>query len=157
MQEGWTQTLGEMTYGIYVLTTFYQEVVNGMIASWVSQVSYDPLLIMVAVHPHRYSHQLIKKSGCFALHVIDRQQADFLARFKGSDPKAKFSSVRWKRGKTGCPILGECLAYLECNVKASYIPGNHTLFLGEVVEAQSLGAGTPFSSLDYDGVYLGKD
>ena len=157
MQEGWIKTLGKMTYGIYVLTTYHKEAVNGMIASWVSQISYYPLLIMAAVHPNRYSHRLIEKSGCFALHVIDRQQADFLSRFKGPDPKAKFSSVQWERGKTGCPILNECMAYLECHVKARYTPGNHTLFLGEVVGAQTFSAGTPFSSLDYDGVYLGKE
>jgi flavin reductase (DIM6/NTAB) family NADH-FMN oxidoreductase RutF len=55
-----------MTYGIYVLTSFYKEEINGMIASWVSQVSYDPLLIMAAVHTHRYSHHLIEKAGAFA-------------------------------------------------------------------------------------------
>ena len=157
MQEDWIKTLGKMTYGIYVLTSFYKEEVNGMIASWVSQISYDPLLIMVAVHPNRYSHQLIEKSGCFALHVIDRQQADFLSRFKGPDPKAKFSSVQWDRGRTGCPILRECTAYLECRVTARYDPGNHTLFVGEVVAGQSLATGTPFTTLDYKGVYLGKE
>ena len=157
MQEGWIEALAKMTYGIYVLTTFHKEAVNGMIASWVSQISYDPLLVMAAVHPSRYSHQLIEKSGCFALHVIDRRQADFLARFKGPDPKAKFSSVQWQRGQTGCPILSECMAYLECNVKASYRPGNHTLFLGEVIDAKSFAEGTPFSSMDYNGVYLGKE
>ena len=156
MQKDWIEILGKMTYGIYVLTSFHKEEVNGMIASWVSQISYDPLLIMAAVHPNRYSHQLIEKSGCFALHVIDRQQVELLACFKGPDPKAKFSSVQWERGQTGCPILSECLAYLECNVKASYTPGNHTLFLGEVVAAQSFTDGIPFSSLDYNGVYLGK-
>ena len=156
MHEGWIKTLGKMTYGIYVLTSFYKEEVNGMIASWVSQVSYDPLLIMAAVHPSRYSHQLIEKSGCFALHVIERQQTEFLARFKGPDPISKFSAVQWKRGKTGCPILSDCMAYLECNVKTSYSPGNHTLFLGEVVDARSFAEGTPFSTMDYNGVYLGK-
>jgi flavin reductase (DIM6/NTAB) family NADH-FMN oxidoreductase RutF len=157
MQQDWIKTLGKMTYGIYVLTSFHKEEVNGMIASWVSQISYDPLLIMAAVHPNRYSHQLIEKSGCFALHVIDRQQTEFLARFKGPDPISKFASVQWERGKTGCPILNECMAYLECNVKASYTPGNHTLFLGEVVGAQSFAEGTPFTSMDYNGVYLGKE
>ncbi len=97
MQEGWIKTLGKMTYGIYVLTSFHKKEVNGMIASWVSQISYDPLLIMAAVHPNRYSHQLIEKSGCFAL------------------------------------------------------------FLGEVVDAHSFTEGTPFSSMDYNGVYLGKE
>ena len=156
MQQDWIKALGKMTYGIYVLTSCHKEEVNGMIASWVSQVSYDPLLIMAAVHPNRYSHQLIAQSGCFALHVIDRQQTEFLARFKGPDPKAKLSTVQWERGETGCPILSECMAYLECKVKASYRPGNHTLFLGEVVDAQSLADRTPFSSMDYNGVYLGE-
>jgi flavin reductase (DIM6/NTAB) family NADH-FMN oxidoreductase RutF len=157
MQEDWIKTLGRMTYGIYVMTTFHDEEINGMIASWVSQISYDPLLVMAAVHPNRHSHQLIEKSGCFALHVIDRQQKEYLARFKGPDPAAKFSAVQWKRGRTGCPILTECMAYLECRVKSTYTPGNHTLFLGEVVGAQTFSEGIPFSTLDYNGVYLGKE
>jgi len=157
MQQDWIKALGQMTYGIYVLTSSHQDDFNGMIASWVSQISYDPLLVMVAVHPNRYSHQLIEKNGSFALHVIDRRQTEFLARFKGPDPKSKFSSVRWQRGKTGCPILKDCMAYLECKVKARYVPGNHTLFLGEVVDAGSFTDGTPFTTLDYSGVYLGKE
>ena len=156
MQEDWIKALGKMTYGIYVLTSYYEDKVNGMIASWVSQISYDPLLIMAAVHPNRYSHQLIEQSGCFALHVIDRQQTEFLARFKGPDPDSKFSTVQWERGKTGCPILNECMAYLECRVTARHSPGNHTLFLGEVIEARSFAEGTPFSTMDYNGVYLGN-
>jgi len=157
MQQDRLKTLGKMTYGIYVLTSSHQDEVNGMIASWVSQISYNPLLVMVAVHPNRYSHRLIEKSGSFALHVIDRQQTEFLDRFKGPDPKSKFSSVQWQRGKTGCPILNDCMAFLECKVKSSYTPGNHTLFVGEVVDARAFEDGTPFSSLDYRGVYLGKE
>lgn len=156
MKEEWVRALGSMTYGIYVLTSFYKEEINGMIASWVSQVSYDPLLIMVAVHPNRYSHNLIAKSSCFALHVLAGDQSNLLGRFKGPDPKAKFSSLPWQRGRTGCPVLKECIAYFECRVTAEYTPGNHTLFLGEVLEARMLNRGKALTSIDYDGVYLGK-
>ena len=156
MKNEWIRTLGSMTYGIYVLTSFYKKEINGMIASWVSQVSYDPLLIMVAVHPNRYSHNLIDKSGCFALHVLAADQSNLLGRFKGPDPKAKFSSIQWQRGQTGCPVLKECMAYFECRVTATYTPGNHTLFLGEVLAAKIIGKGNILSSRDYDGVYLGK-
>jgi len=127
-----------------------------MIASWVSQVSYDPLLIMVAVHTHRYSHHLIEKSGCFALHVLAREQTDLLKRFKGPDPKTKFSSIQWKRGKTGNPVLEDCLAYFEGQVVEKCSPGNHTLFFAEVVDARVVAEGQRLSSLDYDGVYLGR-
>ena len=156
MKDEWIQALGNMTYGIYVLTSFYEEEFNGMIASWVSQVSYEPLLIMVAVHPNRYSHNLIAKSGCFALHTLGADQSNLLSRFKGPDPKAKFSSIQWQRGRTGCPILKDCMAYFECRLTAQYTPGNHTLFLGEVLEAQVIGKGDILNSLDYDGHIFGQ-
>ena len=65
MKEGFLKAIGKMVYGIYVLTASYKDEINAMIASWVSQVSYDPLLIMAAVHPNRYSNFLIEKSGFF--------------------------------------------------------------------------------------------
>jgi flavin reductase (DIM6/NTAB) family NADH-FMN oxidoreductase RutF len=77
----------QMTYGIYVLTTRNESEINGMIASWVSQVSYDPPLMMVAVHPNRYSHTLITQSRIFALHSLDRAQKDLLARFKDENER----------------------------------------------------------------------
>ena len=154
--EKWLQALGRMTHGIYVLTTAHGQEVNGMIASWVSQISYAPLLVMVAVHPNRYSHHLIQKGGAFALHVLSRSQQHLVRHFKDPDPAAKFASIKWSPGKTGCPILEQCLAYLECELKATYEPGNHTLFIGEVVDAGTVEEGEPLSTLDYQGVYLGK-
>ncbi len=156
MKDEWIKALGTMTYGIYGLTTFYKDEINGMIASWVSQVSYDPLLILVAVHQNRYSHHLIEQSGCFALHVLTRDQTDFLRRFKGSGSKEKFIGIQWRRGITGCPVLSDCLAYFECMVKTKYTPGNHTLVIGEVIASQVITPGDPLSILDFDGVYLGK-
>ena len=156
MKDEWIRALGAMPYGIYVLTSSHEKEINGMIASWVSQISYDPLLIMVAVHPDRYSHKLITDSGYFALHVLAADQSDLMGRFKGPDPKAKFSSIQWQPGLTGCPLLNDCLAYFECRVTAKYTPGNHTLFVGEVLSAQVIGKGNILSSQDYNGIYLGK-
>ena len=156
MKEEWIPALRAMTYGIYVLTSSHEEKINGMIASWVSQVSFDPLLIMVAVHTNRYSHQLIDQSGCLALHVLANDQADLLKRFKGPDPQAKFAALQWKRGKTGCPILADCIAYFEGRIVDRVRPGNHTLFIAEVVDAGVMDEGHPLSSLDYKGQYLGN-
>ena len=156
MKAEWIRALEAMTYGIYVLTSSHEDKINGMIASWVSQVSYDPLLIMAAVHTNRYSHRLIDQSGCLALHVLARDQAELLKRFKGSDPLAKFAGLQWQRGKTGCPILSDCIAYFEGRIVDRFRPGNHTLFIAEVVDAGVMDQGHPLSSLDYNGQYLGK-
>jgi flavin reductase (DIM6/NTAB) family NADH-FMN oxidoreductase RutF len=157
MDERWLQVLGSMPHGLYVLTSHFEEIMNGMIASWVSQISYDPPLVMVAVHPTRYSHQLIQKSGRFALHLLSPTQKDLLSRFKGPDPEAKFASIAWRKGKTGCPILKACLGYLECKVRERYAPGNHSLFIGEVISGEIFSNEDPLNTFDYEGVYTGRD
>ena len=157
MKAEWINAFSTMTYGIYVLTSCYQKTINGMIASWVSQVSYSPPQIMAAVHTDRYSHQLVEKSGSFALHVLAKSQKDLLSKFKGKDPEAKFSDLNWTAGKTGCPILSDCLAYMECELETHYRPGNHTLFIGKVIDAGVVAEGHPLNTGEYEGVYLGKD
>lgn len=156
MENQWQSALGRMTYGIYVLTTAVEDEINGMIASWVSQISHDPALIMVAVHPNRYSHRMIRQSGCFALHVVEKDRKDFLKRFKGPDPIGKFSGIGWRKGSTGSPIIEECIAWIECKVLDRLDPGNHTLFIGQIVDAKRVSTNPAMSTADYDGVYTGK-
>ena len=156
MKKEWIPAFAKMSYGIYVLTTAHKESINGMIASWVSQISYDPPLVLVAVHPNRYTHELVEKSGVFALHIPAKHQKDLLGRFKGPDPAAKFAGIDWEKGKTGSPILKDCIAWMDCVVQTTYRPNGHTLFIGEIVEAHFLVEAAPLTTEDYEGAYLGK-
>jgi len=156
MRDRWLKAFGDMTYGIYVLPPRHDQDINGMIASWVAQVSYEPPLILAAVHPNRYCHALMKQGGHFALHILDQRQTEFLRRMKGPDPAAKFEGVDWEPGVTGCPILSDCLAWFECRITQHMKPGNHTLFIGQVVAAGSNANGRPLCTLDYEGTYLGR-
>ncbi|MBW2207600.1 MAG: flavin reductase [Deltaproteobacteria bacterium] len=157
MEEKWLHALGAMVNGIYVLTTGDDARMTGMIASWVSQVSHDPPMVMIAVHPNRYSHQLIKKTGSFALHLLLKEQKQLLVHLKGPEPEKRLEDLAWHAGETGVPILQDCLAYLECVLRARHEPGNHTLYIGEVVGADLFSAEEPMSTLDYEGFYVGKE
>ncbi len=66
------------------------------------------------------------------------------------------SSIKWEKGKTGCPLIMDSIAYLECTVKVDYKPGNHALFIGEVIHAQGLSDLEPMNTGDYESMYLGK-
>ncbi len=156
MKTEWIAALGKMTHGIYVLTTCHGDDVNGMIASWVCQVSYDPPLVAAAVHPARYTHTLIEKSGVFVLHMLEKDQSALLRRFKGEDPEAKFDGLDWRKGRTGCPLLSKCAAFLECRVRQTLAPGNHTLFVGEIIHAARISDNPVLTTADYSGQYLGK-
>ncbi len=156
MDNKWQQAFGRMTNGIYVLTTRYGDQINAMIASWVTQVSYDPPLILAAVHPNRYCHDLVEKSAAFALHIIARDQTEMIERMMGPDPSAKFDGLQWEADTNGCPRLEACLAWFACRVNAIHRPGNHTLFIGEVVDAGINAQGKPMRTLDYEGKYTGN-
>ena len=157
MPPEWLQALGQMTYGLYVVTAGQGERIGGMIASWVSQVSYAPPLIMLAVHPRRYTHALIREYGAFVLQVVDTEHKDFLTRFKGPDPAGKLSGLEWETGMTGAPVLVDCPASMECRVVDSMAPGNHTLFIGEILQAVHRREASLLTSLDYAGMYIGRD
>lgn len=156
MKTEWLRAFGTMTYGVYVLTTALESQINGMIASWVSQVSYEPPLVAAAVHGNRFSHRLVRESGRFALHVLGKGQKELVTKFMGSDPEIKFSGIEWQPGQTGCPLLTDCAAFFECMLTKSIQPGNHTLFIGEVVHAAVVSGAEPLTTQDYRGQYIGK-
>ena len=157
LDQAWLEVLGKMPHGIYVLTCRHGEDLNGMIASWVTQVSYAPPLILVAIHPNRYSHRLIEAGGSFALHLLGKDHPGMIHRFKGPDPAAKFDGLDWRPGKNGSPVLKGVLGFMDCVVVETYRPGNHTLYVGKVVDAALYAPGHPLSTLDYEKTYVGRD
>ena len=150
------KTLEMITYGLYILTTKKGREINGMIASWVSQVSFSPPLVMVGVRTNRYSHKMIIDSRVFALNVLGKEESSLVGKFKGASPAEKFEGIRWESKTTGAPIITETLAYMDCRLVSSVDTGDHTIFIGEIVDADTLRDGTPMTSQDYGKVYLGQ-
>ena len=69
---------------------------------------------------------------------------------------AKFSDIEWRKGKTGSPVIRDCIAWFECEVVSSFDPGNHTVFIGKVVDAKTVSENAVMITADYDGAYIGK-
>ncbi len=129
-----------LIHGVYVITTRLGERLNGMTASWVSQVSLNPLLLMVSIAPGRYSHDLIKESGVFAVNVLNAGQVDLAKRFGFQSGRKvdKFAGLEHLTATTGSPILPEAYAFFDLKLVETFPAGDHTLFVGEVVEAKIL-------------------
>jgi flavin reductase (DIM6/NTAB) family NADH-FMN oxidoreductase RutF len=129
-----------LVHGVYVVTTRLGDKVNGMTAAWVSQVSIKPLMVMAAIAPPRYSHDLIQESGCFAINVLADGQVELGKRFgfKSGRQIDKFAGLEWTPAITGAPILPQAYAYLDLKLAHSFTAGDHTLFVGEVVAAKIL-------------------
>jgi flavin reductase (DIM6/NTAB) family NADH-FMN oxidoreductase RutF len=126
--------------GVYLVTARLGDKVNGMTAAWVSQVSLNPLLVMVSIAPPRYSHSLIKESGIFAINVLTSGQVELAKRFgyKSGRKIDKFAGLDYLTAASGAPVLPQAYAFMDLKLVDTFTAGDHSLFVGEVLEAKLL-------------------
>ena len=134
-----------ITGGVYVITTSSGGIINGQAASWVTRISQEPFWVAVALYERNYTHDLLLESDIFAINVLKEGQQEIARHFgKQSGRKVdKFAGIKFHKAKTGAPILDDCLAYLDCEVIFSRKFGDHTLFIGEIVDEGVLNEGKP--------------
>jgi flavin reductase (DIM6/NTAB) family NADH-FMN oxidoreductase RutF len=110
---------------------------NGMTASWVTQLSMEPVLIGVGIDNGAVTHRLISESGVFSVNLWPSDDTRVFVKF--SKPATREGDSLNGRpvhlGTTGAPVFDEAVAWLECEVRDSLDLGTHTLFIGEVVDA----------------------
>ena len=99
-----------------------------------------PPLVVVSIAPSRYSHGLIQESGVMAVNVLTSDQVELGKRFgyKSGRKVDKCAGLAWITKTTGAPILPQAYAYLDLKLVSTHPAGDHTLFVGEVVEAEIL-------------------
>lgn len=130
--------LRKIPHGLYICGVKDGEELNGFTASWVMQSSFKPPMIVNCVNQSSGSHEMIKKSGVFALSFLEEGQKDLAAKFFKPQRRVgnKLADLDFTLGEeTGCPIITDSLGYIECKVVDSLSQSDHTVFLGEVVSS----------------------
>jgi flavin reductase (DIM6/NTAB) family NADH-FMN oxidoreductase RutF len=124
-------------YGLFIATSRAADKIGAGTINWVTQTSFAPPLVVAAIQAGSTLHEVIGASRVFALHVLGKNQKDIaMAFFKGAQPDgAKLNGFRFETGATGAPILLDAPAWFECRVAEEIRRGDHTIFVGEVVEA----------------------
>jgi len=130
-------TLRMIPYGLYVLTAASGDRVAAATVNWVTQASFEPPLVAVGVKADSHAHALIKESRAFALNVLGKgQQAMAYTFFKPADRQGQtISGEPFRPGTTGAPILEAAPAFVECTLEATVEKGDHSIFVGRVVDA----------------------
>lgn len=139
--------LRALTYGLYVIGARAGDEVNGMTATWVTQVSFEPPLVAAAVQTNAYTHALITAGASFSINILAGGQKPLAAKFTQPQRRAgdKLGPYEIGQAATGCPILREALAYVDCELVQAIPSGDHTLFIGRVVAAGLQRAGQPLT------------
>lgn len=125
-------------YGMYVLTASDgRDRVAAATVNWVTQVAFEPPLIVIGVKTDSHAHPLIKETKAFALNILGKgQQALAYTFFKPAELSGEtISGQKFRKGATGAPILLDTPAFVECTLEDTVEKGDHSVFVGRVVEA----------------------
>ena len=143
-------TLGRFATGVTVVTardTSGRD--HGMTVSAFCSVSLDPPRVLCCVERSADMYPVIAGASQFAVNILTTAQEAISRRF-AEERDDRFDGLGYTRGVTGCVLLDDILAYLECSVASRFDGGDHMIVLGDVIAA---GAADGRPLLYYRGGY----
>jgi rubredoxin/flavin reductase (DIM6/NTAB) family NADH-FMN oxidoreductase RutF len=154
-----SKALYSLTYGLFVVSSFKGAKFNGQIANTAIQVCSEPQVIQAVINKNNLTHEYISASKAFTVSILSKETPlNFIGGFgfKTGREVDKFAGVNFKVGQTGAPIvMDNSLAYLEMKVFAQYDVHTHTIFVGELVDADVIKEGEPITYAYYQQVKRG--
>jgi flavin reductase (DIM6/NTAB) family NADH-FMN oxidoreductase RutF len=129
--------LRKFPHGVFICGVAENGEVNGFTASWVTQGSFEPPLVVMAVRSDSTSNGIIQRTGRFSLNVLSADQKDLAAVFFKPQTAigGRFDAAPFQLGELGLPILEGGLGAVECELVGQVAAGDHTVFVGEVKNA----------------------
>jgi flavin reductase (DIM6/NTAB) family NADH-FMN oxidoreductase RutF len=150
--------LRHFPYGLYAVTVAHGGEEHGMTANWVTQASFEPPMVAIAVENTSRTIEMIRDAHYFAVNLFQQSQRELagkLGRASQNTPQ-KLRGLKTKPGPVGgSPVLADALGWVECRVVATLPAGDHTLVLGEVVAAGAEHEGAPLTLRDAGFKYSG--
>ncbi len=132
------QVLRMITYGLYVLTAKDEDDVAAGTMTWLSQASFNPPLIMVAIRGDSTVHTVVERAGRFAVSIVGEGQKDMAAAFfrPAEISDGTINGYAFEPGpETGAPLILDAPAWFEARVTDAVKRGDHTVFVAEVINA----------------------
>lgn len=140
------QAVGQVVGSLCVLAAKRGEVSSAMLASWVTQASFNPPGLTVAIAKDRAVESLTHTGDKFVLNILKEGmnvRRHFLKPFAPGEDR--FAGLDTQEAENGCPIINDGLAYLECTVKSRMDCGDHWLIYalvdnGKVIQSTGMTA-----------------
>ena len=137
--------LRQIPYGLYAVTTHRGDEVNGMLANFLSQCSFDPPLVMLSVENDSKTLAFIREGRNFGVNLLNagqRELAGGLSKSTKRNPGLdKLASVDFHASELGNPILDQAVGFFECQVLSETPAGDSVVFIAELTDAQILNQG----------------
>lgn len=129
-------------YGLYVITSASDnDSVAASTIDWLTQTSFNPPLIAVGIKNNSSPYNIIKQSKSFALNILTKGQQNLAVSFfkRVVLENNQINGHKFHTDLTGSPILDDIASYIECKLIKVVDIGDHSVFIGEVINASIKG------------------
>ena len=131
------RVMGHFATGVTVITSIRASgEMHGLTANAFSSVSLVPPLLLICVDKKAESYPCFEESKIFTVNILAADQESLSRKFAVSGGN-KFEGVSYRVGANGAPILDGAVAYLECKLAGTMDAGDHTVYLGEIEQAET--------------------
>ena len=122
------QAVGHLVGSLCVVTSHQDDVASAMLASWVSQATFNPPGLTVAVAKDRAVESLMYPGRNFVINILPEGKhlglmKHFLKPFTPGENR--FTGIETEKAANGSPVLSDALAYIECSVSNRMEAGDH--------------------------------
>ena len=151
--DSYRRIIGQFATGVTVVTSAVDGWLHGMTANAITSISLDPLLLLLCVDKQAHAHDQIVRGGRFVVNILTVEQEEVSRIFAAhTEPEeGRLQGASYQMRPSGVPVLDGCLAYVECAVVEQLAGGDHTIFIAEVLEGETLSEAPPL--LFYQGRY----
>ena len=111
---------------------------NIITVAWTGIMNTNPAMCYISVRPERYSYNIIKETGEFAINLTTKELA-YATEWCGVKTGAKvdkFKEMKLTKQKAEnikCPLIEESPISIECKVKEIKELGSHHMFIADVL------------------------
>lgn len=138
------QAVGRIIGAICVVTTVQNQTHRAFLTSWVSQASFSPPGLMIAVGKSQGAEMMIQPGDRFVLNIL-KEGRNLRRHFSAQAEGEALTQLQTHPAQNGCLILDEALSYLECTIKDRIETGDRwlvyaTIDHGEVLDTDGITA-----------------
>ena len=117
---------------------------HSMTANSFTSVCLDPPTVLVCVAHGTNTHGFVSSNGRFGVNILLEDQEPLGAYFaKRPEDRVGDLEYSYNIDDSGVPVLQDSMVSFSCNVSGTHVYGDHTIYVGEVVNLHLGDSGEP--------------
>lgn len=129
------KAVGHIPSGLFIVAVKDGEQMDGYLASWVQQISFEPLLISFTIKADRPGYKAITSGQVFTINIVGEHDTQYMRHFwSGYEPQnSPFKQIPHKISAQGGLVIDAAKSAIDCKFVSKSKPGDHEVIIAQVV------------------------